>query len=89
MSAKLFGKSTSHSARDPAEVLKRQEQQVSALYELGLLGSSRGPGRREKNKDRAAAGGSSVPERYPNKSKSVPRPCNLLLPWIMSPVFRN
>lgn len=70
MSAKFF--SSSHPASRHL-TQKEQDDQVSALYELGLLGSSsRGPGRREKGKDRDLPGGSSVPERYPNKSKSAP-----------------
>lgn len=70
MSKRLFGNSASRNTNPNQNTQKGnyQEEQVSALYALGLLtGSDRGPRRREIDRTREIG----AAESYPKKSESL------------------
>jgi hypothetical protein len=67
MSKRLFGNSAPRNQNQNLQKGTYQDEQVSALYALGLLTSSdRGPRRREIDKTREIG----AAEAYPKKSKS-------------------
>jgi hypothetical protein len=67
MSKVLFATSAS---RDQSSSAQRNIDQVSALYELGLLGRPDRSKRRERTVDGESLGGPFVQNSYPQKSKS-------------------
>jgi len=52
----FFGHSTSSSNRDPVKEQKQRDQQVSTLYELGLLSDRSRDSKPRKKETRAAPG---------------------------------
>lgn len=91
MSKKFFGLSSS--ARNPTSPIqeKTQADSVSALYELGLLGSGDGRSkRREKGQNRDLLGGPEVEESFPRKSTHLPpSPFSYLTATIPPTVFSS
>jgi hypothetical protein len=83
MSKRLFGNSASRNQNQNTQKGTYSDEQVSALYALGLLTSSdTGPRRREIDKTREA----DAAESYPKKSKS-PSAYSLMIYNLWYPVI--
>ena len=80
MSKNFWGHSTSN--REPATAKSREQQekdQVSTLYELGLLSNSDKKPRRKKDKDQVLAGGGArVAGSHPKKGTQIPAQFHVL-----------